>query len=133
MGPFRFVHMHSGVPTLYLLVTCSTDGLAVDTARYHGTGPTPYPGLVDVVHQSLHGNLQNSSCHCLKGGDDVLFTFLFTQKGISVHKEMKSVKRSLIYFDDFSAKHTPCATLISFNMILNVYTCTCDIQCILRK
>ena len=131
MGPFRFVNIHSGVSTLYLVV--STDGLAVDRPRYHRPGPTPYPGLVDVVYQSLHGTLQHSSCHSLKGGDDVLFTFLFAQKGISLHKEIKKVKRSLISFDDFSAKHTPCATLISFNMILNVYTCTLDIRCILRK
>ena len=30
---------------------------------------------------------------------------------MSVHKEIKYVKRSRSSFDDFSAKHTPCATL----------------------
>ena len=69
MGSFRFFNIHLGVPALYLVI--STDGLAVDAPRYHGADPTPYPGLVDVVHQSLHGTLQYSSCRCLKGGDDV--------------------------------------------------------------
>ena len=69
-GPLRLVDIHSGMPAFYLVV--STDGLAVDAPRYHGPGSTPYPGLVDVVYQSLHGTLQYSSCYCLKGGDHCL-------------------------------------------------------------
>ena len=132
MGSFRFFNIHLGVPALHLVVVwMAWPQTHQDTTGQ--PGPTPYPALVDVVHQSLHGTLQHSSCHCLIGADDVLFTFLFTQKVYLYTRKFKKVKRSLISFDDFNAKHTPCATFISFNMILNVYTCTLDIQCILRK
>ena len=37
--------------------------------------------------------------------------FVINGKVIYLHKEIKYVKRSESSFDDFSAKHTPCATL----------------------